>query len=222
VAPPAEGSLVAHLQIPAIGLDEYVVSGTAEGDLAKGPGHYIGTAAPGQAGNVAIAGHRTTNGAPFNQIGQLAVGNQIYLTTLSGERLTYVVSQPPNAVSPSDVAVLNDFGDNRVTLTTCNPEYSSSQRLVVVGELKQPDPPKASKAKTVHYHIVNQATTSWDWSSFPVVVLECGILLLLGLSNRWFNAWFGRSGRWIVLVPIWTAGLYLLFSTLTSFLPASI
>ncbi len=222
VTPPAEGSPIAHLQIPAIGLDEYVVSGTAEGDLAKGPGHYIGTAAPGQAGNVAIAGHRTTNGAPFNQLGKLAIGNQIYLTTLTGERLTYVVSQAPVAVSPRDVAVLNDFGDNRVTLTTCNPEYSSSQRLVVVGELKQPNPPKASKAKTVEYHIVNPATTSWNWSSLPIVVLELGILLLLGLGNRWITAWFGRSGRWIVLVPLWAAGLFLIFNTLTNFLPASI
>ncbi len=222
VTPPAEGSPIAHLQAPAIGLDEIVVSGTAEGDLAKGPGHYIGTAAPGQAGNVAIAGHRTTNGAPFNQIGKLAVGDQIYLTTVTGERLTYIVSQAPVAVSPSDVAVLNDFGDNRVTLTTCNPEYSSSQRLVVVGELKQPNPPKASKAKTVEYHIVNPATTSWDWSRLPVVVLTLGIVLLLGLGNRWCTAWFGRSGRWIVLVPIWAGSLYLFFSTLTSFLPASI
>jgi sortase A len=222
VTPPAEGTPIAHLQIPAIGLDEYVVSGTAEGDLAKGPGHYIGTAAPGQAGNVAIAGHRTTNGAPFNQLGKLAIGNQIYLTTLTGERLTYLVSQAPNAVSPSDVAVLNDFGDNRVTLTTCNPEYSSSQRLVVVGELQQPNPPKASKAATVDYHIVNPATTSWDWSSLPLVILELGILLLLGLGNRWITAWFGRSGRWIILVPVWAGGLYLLFGTLTSFLPASI
>ena len=72
---------MAKLQIPAIGLDEIVVSGTAESDLAKGPGHYVGTAAPGQAGNVAIAGHRTTNGAPFNRLGQLAIGDKIFLTT---------------------------------------------------------------------------------------------------------------------------------------------
>jgi hypothetical protein len=171
---------------------------------------------------VAIAGHRTTNGAPFNQIGKLTVGDQIYLTTLTGERLTYIVSQAPVAVSPRDVAVLNNFGDNRVTLTTCNPEYSSSQRLVVVGQLQQPDPPKASKAKTIRYHIVDSATTSWDWSSLPVVVLALGVVLLLGLGNRWFTAWFGRSGRWIVLVPVWAGSLYLLFSTLTNFLPASI
>jgi LPXTG-site transpeptidase (sortase) family protein len=218
---PAEGSPVAQIAIPAIGLSEIVVSGTAEGDLAKGPGHYIGTAAPGQAGNVAIAGHRTTNGAPFNQLGDLVLGNEITLTTLSGERLTYVVSQPPRAVAPNDVAVLNDFGDNRITLTTCNPEYSSAQRLIVIGELKQPVPPVATKSKPHAYHIVNAKTASWDWALLPVVVLEAGVLLLLGLSNRRFAAWFGRIGRFVVLTPIWAAGLYVLFGTLIKFLPAT-
>jgi LPXTG-site transpeptidase (sortase) family protein len=222
VPTPAEGTVVAKLQIPSIDLSEYVVSGTAEGDLAKGPGHYVGSAAPGQAGNVAIAGHRTTNGAPFNRLGQVAIGNDIYLTTTTGERLTYIVSETPQAVSPGDVAVLDNFGDNRITLTTCNPEFSSSQRLIVVGELKQPTPPVAVKAKSHAYHIVNAQTASWDWSLLPIVVLEAGVLLLLGLSNRRLSAWFGRSSRWFVLIPIWGAGLYLLFGTLTTFLPATI
>jgi LPXTG-site transpeptidase (sortase) family protein len=222
VPTPPEGTVVANLQIPSIDLNEYVVSGTAEGDLAKGPGHYVGSAAPGQAGNVAIAGHRTTNGAPFNRLGQVAIGSDIYLTTTSGERLTYVVSETPQAVSPSDVAVLNNFGDNRITLTTCNPEFSSSQRLIVVGELKQPTPPVVVKTKPHPYHIVNAQTASWDWSLLPIVVLETGVLLLFGLTNRRFSAWFGRSGRWFILIPLWGAGLYVLFGTLTTFLPATI
>jgi LPXTG-site transpeptidase (sortase) family protein len=222
VTVPAEGSPVAQLQIPAIALDEIVVSGTAESDLAKGPGHYVGTAAPGQAGNVAIAGHRTTNGAPFNRLGQLAIGDKIFLTTLAGERLTYVVSQAPVPVSPSDVTVLDDFSDNRITLTTCNPEYSSTQRLIVVGELDQPKPPVATKAKPRAYHIVNAQTASLDWSLFPVVVLEMGFLLLLGLSNRRFSAWYGGAARWLILVPLWGVGLYALFGTLSTFLPSSL
>jgi LPXTG-site transpeptidase (sortase) family protein len=218
---PPEGTPVAQIEIPAIDLSEYVVSGTAEGDLAKGPGHYIGTAAPGQAGNVAIAGHRTTNGAPFNRLGQLTVGDQIYLTTSSGERLTYVVSQAPVAVSPSDVTVLDNFGDNRITLTTCNPEFSSSQRLIVVGELKQPKPPVAQGTPRA-YHVVDSKTASWNWSSLPVVVIEAGVLILLGLSYRRFAVWFGGLSRWIVLLPIWLAGLYLLFQSLATFLPAAV
>jgi LPXTG-site transpeptidase (sortase) family protein len=219
---PAEGSPVAKLQIPAIGLDEIVVSGTAESDLAEGPGHYVGTAAPGQAGNVAIAGHRTTNGAPFNRLGQLAIGDEIVLTTLAGERLTYKVSQAPVPVSPSDVTVLDDFSDNRITLTTCNPEYSSTQRLIVVGELEQSKPPVATKAKPHAYHIVNAQTASLAWSLFPVVVLETGVLLLLGLSNRRFSAWYGGAARWVILVPLWGVALYALFGTLSAFLPSSL
>ena len=137
VPPSADGSVVAELQIPAIGVDQYVVEGTSSTNLSKGPGHYVGTAAPGQAGNVAIAGHRTTHGAPFNRLGELRRGDRIILTSTSGQHLTYVVSGSPQAVSPSDVGVLNYFGDNRITLTTCTPEFSAAQRLIAVGELTQ-------------------------------------------------------------------------------------
>ncbi len=219
---PAEGTVIARIQIPKIGVDQYVVMGTAESDLDKGPGHYIGTALPGQAGNVAIAGHRTTQGAPFNRLGDLAKSDKIILTTTSGEVLTYVVSGTPVAVSPSDVAVLNDYGDNRVTLTTCNPEYSATQRLIVVGELQRQAAQPVTKAKPVAYHIVNPATASWNWSIFPGVLLIVGLLVLLGIFNRRLAAWYGRFGKWLILVPVWAAGLYLLFGALTSFFPPSI
>ena len=216
---PADGSVVARLQIPSIGVDQYVVSGTSTDDLSRGPGHYVGTALPGQAGNVAIAGHRTTHGAPFNGLDRLVRGNRIVLTTTWGEHLTYVVSGTPVAVSPGDVSVLNYFGDNRITLTTCNPEFSSTQRLVAVGQLKTPvATPKP--AKNVTYHVANSETASWDWSLLPAVGVEVCLLLLLGLSFRRFNFWFGR-GKWLILVPIWGALLYLLFGTLTTFLPSS-
>jgi sortase A len=218
---PPDGTVIAHLQIPAIGLDEYVVSGSSASDLSKGPGHYVGTAMPGQAGNVAIAGHRTTNGAPFNRIGQLVPGDKVLLTTLTGEHLTYVVSAAPVSVSPRDVSVLNYFGDNRITLTTCTPEFSASQRLIVVGQLKEPAGTPAP-AKDVTYHVANSANASWNWSLLPTVGIEVCLLLLLGLSYRYFGYWFEKTGRWIVLVPLWVAGLYLLFDSLTKFLPASL
>src|ERR1700683_3589460 len=67
---PPEGSVMALIQIPKIAVDKYVVYGTNTDDLSKGPGHYTGTALPGQYGNVAIAGHRTTHGAPFNRLAE--------------------------------------------------------------------------------------------------------------------------------------------------------
>jgi sortase A len=218
---PPQGSVVAQIQVPAIGVDQYVVEGTTESDLSKGPGHYIGTAMPGQAGNVAIAGHRTTNGAPFNGLGHLVPGDRIILNTTSGQHLTYVVSGTPQVVSPRDVNVLNYVGDNRVTLTTCNPEFSSSQRLVVVGELKEPPGGPTVDAKHVEYHVADPATASWNWSLLPGLGVVVCLLLLLALSNRFLRKWFRGFTVWLVLVPIWAAGLYLLFDTLTRFLPAS-
>jgi sortase A len=219
VSSPADGSVVAEIQIPAIGVDQYVVEGTDESDLSKGPGHYIETAMPGQAGNVAIAGHRTTNGAPFNGLGHLVPGDRIILTTIYDQSFTYVVSGTPQAVSPSDVGVLNYFGDNRVTLTTCNPEFSSTQRLVVVGKLKGASP--GVPVKNLSYHVASPATASWNWSLLPAVGVEISLLVLLALSYRRFSVWFAGVGKWFVLVPLWAVGLYLLFSTLTSFLPAA-
>jgi len=221
VPSPPDGSVVARLQIPAIGLDQYVVAGTSADQLSQGPGHYDGTAMPGQAGNVAIAGHRTTHGAPFNRLGQLVHGDRIILTDLSGQDFTYVVSGTPQAVSPNDVAVLNYFGDDRITLTTCTPEFSAAQRLIVVGQLKEPvaTPHTTLASKHVSYHIANSNTASWDWSLLPAIGVELSLLLLLGLSYRRFDFWLGRNGKWFILVPVWTAGLLLLFTSLISFLP---
>ncbi len=222
-SPPSK-SPIALLQIPKIGLDEFVVSGTAADDLALGPGHYVGTALPGQAGNVAIAGHRTTHGAPFNRLAELAPGDPIYLTDLAGQRLTYTVALTPFPVSPSDVSVLNYFGDNRLTLTTCNPEFSARQRLIVVAGFKS-GPGRSSAVSSDQggrpYKVALQGEAGWDVSLIPVVLIEIGLLVALGLTNRRWSSLFGRGTRWLVLAPIWTAGLFILFQSLTTFLPAA-
>jgi sortase A len=132
---PAQGALVGRIQIPAIGLSQYVVEGTSASDLSLGPGHYAGTPLPGESGNIAIAGHRTTYGAPFDHLDELEAGDDLYLTAASGSQYRYVVSRAPFAVLPTDVAVLDEFGDDRVTLTTCTPKFSASERLVVVAKL---------------------------------------------------------------------------------------
>jgi sortase A len=233
IAEPAEGSPVARIQIPKIGLDQYVVEGTAEGDLAKGPGHYVGTALPGQAGNIAIAGHRTTYGAPFNNLDQLTPADQILLTSASGEQLDYVVTQPPRAVPPNDVAVLAGFGDNRLTLTTCNPRFSASQRLVVVALLRETagsgpvTAPKTSTSTAVGKpgrlrHIPSGGSVEWNLLYLPGVLAVLGVMVLLGLAHKRSAAFLGSWGRWLILVPIWAAATYLLFGLLTSFLPATL
>jgi len=223
---PPGGTDMALIQVPEIGIDQVVVSGTDADDLAKGPGHYIGTAMPGQAGNVAIAGHRTTHGAPFNRLAELAPGDPIYLTTPTGQRLTYIVAQTPYPVLPSNTSVLNDFGDNRLTLTTCNPEFSAAQRLIVVAEYQPPGAtPKArpvvAKGSGTPVNVTASGEAGWNTPLIPLVLLELGLLVALGLLNGRLARFFGREGRWLVLVPIWLALLFALFQSLTSFLPAA-
>ena len=180
---------------------------------------------PGQAGNVAIAGHRTTHGAPFNRLAELAIGDPIYLTTLSGQRLTYIVSAAPVAVSPKDVTVLNNFGDDRLTLTTCNPEYSAVQRLIVVAAYLPPGashPLPMAKGDGQPYALAPSAVSGWNTNLLPLVFLEVGALVALGLLYRRFAKTFGKEGRWIILFPVWLALLLALFETLTNFLPAAV
>ena len=129
-ADPAAGQPVGLLSIPAIGMaDAAIVEGTGEGQLQQGPGHYQGTPLPGEAGNVGIAGHRTTYGAPFYSLDALHQGDAIDVETAQG-LFQYRVTGT-EVVDPSNVAVLDPTQLPELTLTTCNPRYSASQRLVV-------------------------------------------------------------------------------------------
>ena len=131
--PPPSGDTVAHIRIPKIGMDQLVVQGVGLGDLRKGPGHYPETPLPGEQGNAAIAGHRTTYGAPFNRLGELVDGDEILVTTLKGS-FTYTVGRV-HVVTPNQVEVLNPTPTPTLTLTTCHPKYSAKERLIVVSNL---------------------------------------------------------------------------------------
>lgn len=136
------GNALDHLVVPAIGVDRYVVQGVSAGDLQMGPGHYPGTPLPGQAGNVAIAGHRTTFGAPFFELNQLVRGDLVYLTDTGGNTWVYRV-QHQWVVSPSDVAVVGPTSGADLTLTTCNPRFEATSRLIVRAALATHYSPRA-------------------------------------------------------------------------------
>ena len=82
---PAEGAPIGDIRIPVIGLNQVVVEGTNTPDLRKGPGHYTGTPLPGQVGNAAIAGHRTTYGHPFYNLDSVKVGDPIVADHAAGD-----------------------------------------------------------------------------------------------------------------------------------------
>ena len=143
---PASGEWIGTIRIPKIGLDKIFVEGTGRDDLKKGPGHYPATPLPGQVGNAAIAGHRTTYGQPFFDLDQLEPGDQIITTSVVGE-YTYEVREKL-VVAPTDVYVVDNTDDAQLTLTTCNPKFSASERLVIKAELvpARSSPPVAANA----------------------------------------------------------------------------
>ena len=143
------GSGIAVLYIPRFGRHYHfvVVEGTDYEDLQKGPGHYPGTALPGQAGNFAVAGHRTTYLHPFNKIATLRNHDVIVLETKT-KWFTYTIENVPNTnipwreiVVPTQVEVAYPVPDQPdpvkkptlklLTFTSCHPEYSASHRYVI-------------------------------------------------------------------------------------------
>ncbi|OFW67678.1 MAG: hypothetical protein A2V52_08165 [Actinobacteria bacterium RBG_19FT_COMBO_54_7] len=135
------GAGIARIITSRIGLDAIVVelSGLDDSDnLKRGPGHIPGTAYPGQAGNMVISGHRTTYGAPFRHIEQLLAGDEILLMT-ADNRYSYEVYDQ-RIVEPSDLTVLEQGGESKLTLTACHPWYSAAQRIVVISRLTNSEP----------------------------------------------------------------------------------
>jgi sortase A len=133
VAPP-EDQPIGKIDIEKINVHWVFVEGVQLTDLDDGPGHYPGTPLPGQIGNAAIAGHRTTHGAPFYRINELTTGDRIKITTLAGT-FVYAVTKPPFAVQPTDYYVVDNTPDAELTLTSCHPRYSAAQRIIVKAKL---------------------------------------------------------------------------------------
>jgi len=131
-----EGDPIAIIEMPTIGVTKYVVAGVQTADLKKGPGHYPGTPFPGELGNASIAGHRTTYGEPFRHLDDLNLGDPIIITDLLGRQFTYLVTnQQVVGATDSWVVATTDRNKAILTLTTCHPEFSAKQRLIISAEL---------------------------------------------------------------------------------------
>ena len=127
------GEGVGRLEIPSIEVESVIVEGTDTATLQKGPGRYPETAFPGQGRTIGIAGHRTTYGAPFNEINEIADGDEI-IVEMPYATFTYVV-QKHEIVEPSQVEIVRDVGYERLVLTACHPLYSAAQRWAVFAKL---------------------------------------------------------------------------------------
>ncbi|MBA7586924.1 hypothetical protein ES708_28931 [subsurface metagenome] len=130
----AEDFFPLKIRIPKIDLEWIVNEGTDRQTLKEGPGHIIDTPLPGDDGRCTISGHRTTYGAPFNKIDELIEGDLIYLETIKGKTFVYAVTGM-EMVDPKDVYILEGTDKRELLLTSCYPEYSAAERIILISEL---------------------------------------------------------------------------------------
>jgi sortase A len=231
---PARGEGAGRIVVPAIGLDWTFVEGVSVSDLKKGPGHYPETPLPGQAGNAALAGHRTTYGQPFHDLDQLQPGDEVVVTTIQG-RYVYEVRETM-VVEPHQVEVLGqDFWDfdgnpdtfeNTLTLTACHPKFSAAERIIVAAELQGTPAPMTPRngdgeAPTApaefDSNLSGQRTGAWPavlWAAVGV-----GICLMAWTVGR-----LRPTARWpayaIAVVPFLVA-LFFFFESFSTLVPAN-
>lgn len=224
LGPIKEGQPIGILEIPKINLNVVVVDGTSTSDLTLGPGLYFGSPLPGDKGNAAIAGHRTTFGAPFFNLNDLSPGDDIYITTLQG-RFRFVVTGSL-VVSPDDVAVVAPTDFAELTLTTCDPPFSAANRLVVHARLEGRFAPPLiagpEGTRTIRTRVplaAGLAGSTSDWEN----TLGWGLGLLALAAGTWFVA-RGRRRRWLVYlasVPLFVVPLFFFFEGINGFIPGS-
>ena len=226
--PPVEGDPIGQIRIPKIGVSRYVVEGVGVADLKKAPGHYPTTPMPGNVGNAAIAGHRTTYGQPFYRLNELEPGDEILVQTLQGE-FTYVVDAK-TVVRPNQVEVLEQTEEARLTLTTCEPRFSARRRLIVTALLQDDPVPPARPAST------NERAD--ELPADPSATID-GAGLSGDPAARWPTFWWGlltaiagvviwacarRRRLWAYLLgaPVFFVLLFVFFENVSRLLPANI
>ena len=223
-AAPPEGEALGKIEIPKIGLTAFIIEGVSDSDLHNGPGHYPATPLPGQKGNAAIAGHRTTYGAPFASIDELAPGDSIKITTLQGT-FTYAVTRQDDGsghiiVPPSATEVLDEVpGKNLLTLTACHPKYSASKRIIVFAEL-QGEPKAASPRAPDAPQPELQGLSGKRAPKLPAIMF--GLLC----AAIWIAAWrLGKLWRkwptYFIGFPFFLVALFFFFENFSRLLPSN-
>ncbi|AWK10141.1 sortase [Streptomyces spongiicola] len=157
--PYESGRPFAIMYIPRFGADWAwpVLEGTDDGTLRKGLGHYAGSARLGATGNFSVAGHRRTHGDPFRDFPRLRPGDAVVLSDGS-TWFTYRIRNKPYRTVPGDVGVVDavpvksgfDGPGRYLTLTTCDPEWGSSHRLVVWAHLDAAQPVTRGGPEALH------------------------------------------------------------------------
>jgi sortase A len=139
IAPPADPNAkeplieMGSIVIPKIDVDMKMYEGIRMTTLDYGPGHWPGTALPGQVGNVVVGGHRTSKHRVFRHVDQLVAGDEIIFNDANGAHV-YIVNRV-EIVNPDAIWIVDQTPTATATLFACHPPGSTSQRIVVFADL---------------------------------------------------------------------------------------
>ncbi|MDO8736485.1 MAG: class E sortase [Thermoleophilia bacterium] len=126
------------IEIPRIGIREWIIQGTSTEELKMGAGHIEGTSIPGLGGNFGIAGDRVLYSAPFLRMEQLVPGDEV-LIHMPYADFTYLVENKTNVLN-TEVSVLKPRGYDSVTLSTCDPPWQLDTRMIIFAKLAVTEP----------------------------------------------------------------------------------
>lgn len=124
-----------RIQIPAINVDAQIVPGDSWEQLKKGVGHHVGSANPGERGNLVLSAHNDVFGEIFRHLDQLKSGDEVIVYSGS-QRYRYTIGEQ-RLVAPTQVEVMLPTNEPTVTLISCYPYLVNNQRIVVSGQLSQ-------------------------------------------------------------------------------------
>lgn len=214
------GAPVALLSIPRLGMQEVVTEGTASGDLLDGPGHLRNTVLPGQRGTSAVLGRASTYGAPFADLGRLAPGDRIEVTTAQGVTPFEVIGvrragdplpQPRPEQAARLVLVSGESSGSRL------PALSPDGVVYVDAEAEEalPTPPGLPRAVPE----AEQAMGTETAAALPLLTLCLGALLALALGGVAARQRFRAGLVWVVWVPLLVAAAWVTTDVAMRLLP---
>lgn len=223
---PESGDVVGRIRIPSLRVDKMVVAGVSWKALKKGPGLFPNSPLPGQYGNVAIAGHRTSFGAPFARINELDEGDVIELETSSGTH-TYTVTGPPRVVPPTAVDVVRTVDEDRamLTLVSCHPKWTASKRIVVTAEMTPENPPASATPVVLASDSEEAFSAGWfhEPGAIPAVVAFALLLAIIAAAARnLVRMGYRRVAVYPIMGTLFVLTLYPFYENVARLLPTNI
>jgi LPXTG-site transpeptidase (sortase) family protein len=212
-----DGTPVARIEIPALGVNEIVVEGTTSGDLAQGPGHRRDTVLPGQAGVSVVLGRADAYGGPFGRIQELPPGETISVITGQGESI-YKVKGVRYAGDPAPAAIQS--GQSRLVLITARgTPYAPSGIVRVDADLVSTVQAPGTRQTNYYTLPASQKELGSDFSTLWALAFALQFLLVAELAAAYSWRRFGGAKTWVVFAPVLLLAGLLVADQVTRLLP---